>query len=99
MVPPLVAIALALVFRDVLVALFIGVFSGAWILASWNPIVGIARTIDHFIAPALADGDHARIVIFSTLLGGMVGLITKIGGTQGIVESLKGWATTAENQS
>ncbi|HVT42832.1 MAG TPA: Na+/H+ antiporter NhaC family protein [Thermoanaerobaculia bacterium] len=93
--PPLIAIALALLFKDVLIALFAGVFSGAMILYHWNPIRAFARTIDSFVAPALADGDHAKIIIFSVLLGGMVGLITRSGGTQGIVERIKGFATNA----
>ncbi len=93
--PPLVAIGLALIFKDVLISLFLGVFIGAWILVDWNPLLAFARSIDHFIAPALADGDHAKIIIFSTLLGGMVGLISKAGGTQGIVERLRGWAVNA----
>lgn len=93
--PPLLAIALALIFKDVLISLLLGVFAGALILFDWNPLTAFARTIDHFVSPALSDPDHAKIIVFSTLLGGMVGLIGKIGGTQGIVERLKGWATTA----
>jgi len=93
--PPLIAIILALATRDVLISLFLGVFSGALILYAWNPITAFARSIDTIIVPALADGDHAKIIIFSLLLGGMVGVITKSGGTQGIVERLRGSARTA----
>lgn len=94
-VPPLVAIALALVFRQVLVALSIGIFSGALILHQWNPLTAFARSIDGIVVPALADLDHAKIIVFSMLLGGMVGLIGKSGGTQGIVDRLRTYATTA----
>jgi Na+/H+ antiporter NhaC len=94
-VPPLVAIGLALLFRNVLVALFLGVFSGALILFEWNPISAFARSIDTFIAPAVADGDHAKIIVFSVLLGGMVGIISRSGGTEGIVERLRGFATSS----
>ncbi len=92
-VPPLIAIALALAFKDVLLSLFLGVFSGALFLFDWNPLAALARSIDHFIAPALADPDQAKIVVFTVLLGGMVGLISKSGGTQGVVERLSGFAT------
>ncbi len=94
-VPPLVAILLALAFKDVLVALALGVFSGALFLHGWNPFVAFARTIDSFIVPALADGSHAAILIFSTLLGGMVGVISRSGGTHGIVDALTPYATSA----
>ncbi len=94
--PPLLAIILALVFRDVLISLFLGVLAGAWILAGWKPFPAFASTIGDFIVPALADTDHASILVFSTLLGGMVGLISKSGGSLGIVDKIRGWATSAE---
>jgi len=92
--PPLIAIGLALAFRDVLLSLFLGVFSGALFLAGLNPFVALARSVDTYVAPSLANPDHASILIFSTLLGGMVGVISKSGGTQGIVDRLSRYATT-----
>jgi Na+/H+ antiporter NhaC len=92
-VPPLVAIALALIFKDVLVSLFLGVFAGALILAGGNPVSAFARSVDGFVSSALADESHAKILIFSTLLGGMVGIISKSGGTRGIVEQLSRFAS------
>ncbi len=94
-VPPLLAIGLALIFRDVLVSLSLGIFAGALILTGGHPISAFARTIDTFIAPTLAEPDHAKILIFSTLLGGMVGVISKSGGTRGVVERLTSFASTA----
>jgi Na+/H+ antiporter NhaC len=93
-VPPLLAIALALIFKEVLLALFAGVYAGAMILAGWNPIAAFARTGDQFIVQALAEPDHVKIIIFSTVLGAMVGVISKSGGTHGIVERLSPYATT-----
>lgn len=93
-IPPVVAIVLALILRQVLVSLTLGIFSGALILYNWNPITAFARSIDSIIAPALADSDHAKIVIFSMLLGGMIGLISRSGGTLGIVERVRNYATT-----
>lgn len=94
-VPPVVAIALALAFRQVLVSLFVAIFTGALMLYGWNPATAFARSIDTIIVPALANTDHVKIVIFSILLGGMVGLISRSGGTQGIVERVSRYATTA----
>lgn len=93
--PPLIAIGLALIFKDVLVSLFVGVYCGALFLYSWNPFTAFARSIDHFIVPSLADPDNAAIIVFSMLLGGMVGIISKSGGTQGIVDRLSRFATDA----
>ena len=60
---------LALIFKDVLISLFLGVFAGAMILFQWNPFTAFARAIDSFIAPSLADPSNASIIIFTTLLG------------------------------
>ena len=92
--PPLIAIGLALLTKDVLISLFLGIFGGGLILFDWNPIVAFARAIDRYIAPALANPGQASIILFTIMLGGMVGLVTKNGGTHGIVERLKPYATS-----
>ncbi|MEE8522834.1 MAG: Na+/H+ antiporter NhaC family protein [Thermoanaerobaculia bacterium] len=92
--PPLLAIGLALLTKDVLIALFLGIFGGAMILFSWNPAAAFGHVLDKFVVEALSDPSRASIVIFTTLLGGMVGLITKSGGTHGIVEALTPYATS-----
>jgi Na+/H+ antiporter NhaC len=91
--PPLLAIALALLFREVVISLFAGIWLGAFFVAGLNPIAATLRTIDQFVAPALGDVDHAAIVIFSLMLGGMVGLMGRSGGTHGIVEAVAPLAT------
>ena len=94
-VPPLVAILLALIFREVLAALFAGVWLGALAVAGFNPLAATWRTVDTFIVPALADDSgQTQIVVFSLLLGGMVGIIARNGGTLGIVEAVSPVATT-----
>lgn len=93
LLPPLIAIGLAIAFKDVLVALFLGVFAGSLCLFGLNPFTALARSVDHFIAPAVTDGGQASILIFTLMLGGMVGLVSKNGGTQGIVERLRRFAT------
>ena len=94
LLPPIVAIALALVFREVILSLFAGVLLGAIMLANWNPASGLAMSIDRFMLEAVADSDNASIMIFTLLLGGMVGVIGKAGGTRGIVEAMRPYATT-----
>ncbi|MDX1646806.1 MAG: Na+/H+ antiporter NhaC family protein [Longimicrobiales bacterium] len=93
-VPPLVAILLALLFREVVTALFAGVWLGALAMAGFDPVSATGRLIDTFVVPAVADADHAAIIVFSLLLGGMVGLISRNGGTMGIVEAVAPFAST-----
>jgi Na+/H+ antiporter NhaC len=97
LLPPLVAIVLALVYREVVTALFAGVWLGALAAAGFNPLSATWRLVDHFAVPALADvdGGHTQIVMFSLLLGGMVGIIARNGGTMGIVEAVAPLASSA----
>ncbi|HEX2164660.1 MAG TPA: Na+/H+ antiporter NhaC family protein [Thermoanaerobaculia bacterium] len=95
LIPPLLAIALALIFKDVLVSLYLGVLAGALILVQWRPIAAFARSIDTFVVPALTDESHVKTIVFTVLLGGMIGVITRSGGTQGIVDRITPFATTS----
>lgn len=93
-VPPIVAIALALIFREVVTALFVGVWLGALAVGGFNPITATGRFVDQFIVPAIANADHASIMVFTLFLGAMVGLISKNGGTRGIVDAVAPMART-----
>jgi Na+/H+ antiporter NhaC len=84
--PPLLAIGLAMLTRQVVVSLFAGILLGAIFYSGFDPGRGILRVIDRFALEALTDPDHASIVLFSLLLGGMVAVISRAGGMHGIVE-------------
>ena len=92
--PPLAAIVLALITREVVISLFAGVWLGALFLSGYNPITATLTSVDRFALEALADSDHASIIMFSLMLGGMVGVMTRSGGTRGIVEAMRPFATT-----
>ncbi|MEJ2544511.1 MAG: Na+/H+ antiporter NhaC family protein [Calditrichaceae bacterium] len=93
--PALFAIALALITRQVLIALFAGVWLGATFIFGYNPFTGFLYTLSDYISNALADPDRTSILIFTLALGGMVGVISKSGGTKGIVESISRFASNA----
>lgn len=93
LLPPLVAIALALITREVIISLFAGIWIGALFYASMNPFAGTAESFG-FVIEATADADHMSIIIFSLLLGGMVGVMSRGGGTKGIVTVLGNFAKT-----
>jgi Na+/H+ antiporter NhaC len=92
--PPLLAILLALFLRQVIVSLYAGVWLGAVFVYGYDPFAGFLRVLDHYIIHALADPDHMSIVAFTMLFGGMVGVISKSGGTLGIAEKLTRIART-----
>ncbi|MEM7104162.1 MAG: Na+/H+ antiporter NhaC family protein [Bacteroidota bacterium] len=102
LLPPLLAIFLALVFREVVVSLFTGILAGAFIAngLQFDPIAilrSIWRTIDHYIINALNDSGHLAIIVFSLMIGGMVAIISRNGGMAGVVQKLSKYATTPKS--
>ncbi|MBU0507430.1 Na+/H+ antiporter NhaC family protein [bacterium] len=94
--PPVVAIGLALLLRQVLISLLCGVWLGAALMEG-NALTGLLRTVDTYVVGALADADHVAVVLFSLLLGGMVGIISRSGGTAGLVLRLTNWCRTTRS--
>jgi Na+/H+ antiporter NhaC len=96
--PPLLAIGVALLFRRTVPALFLGVWVGAWIAAGFfTPLgwfYGLMSAFEGYVLAALADSSHASIVLFTLMIGGMVGIISRNGGVQGVVNGIIGWADT-----
>ncbi len=94
--PPLVAVLIALLFREVISAILAGIWLGALAVAGFNPIEGTWRVLDTFIVPAIADASHASIIAFSLMLGGLVGLVSRNGGTGGVVKAVIPFASTPQ---
>ena len=81
--PPLVAIVLALVTREVLLSLVIAVFMGATIIAG-NPLGGFLELLNNQLIGALTDPWNVSILLFCLMIGGLIGIVDKNGGTKGL---------------
>lgn len=81
LVPPVLTITLAFITKDVVISLFIGIISGALIVAGGNPVVALLRFTD-LLADVLTDGWNIRIFLFCALLGGLVGILSKTGSAE-----------------
>ena len=80
LLPPVIAIALALITKEVYFSLFVGILSGALIYADFSPWGMVTNTFDVMIGK-LSDGWNVGIMIFLVTLGMMVALINKAGGS------------------
>jgi len=65
-------------------------------MAGWNPLAGAADTIEGLIA-VLGDAGNARVILFTLVIGSVIGLIQATGGFSGFVEWIEGknWVTSA----
>lgn len=102
--PPLIAIVMALVAKEVISSLFFGVLVGAFIMALYSghaPVEalggGLLRTVDTYVVGALFEYEHIQIIVFTLLIGGMVRLITANGGMRGVVNWLSKRARSARS--
>lgn len=103
-IPPLVAIAMALISKEVISSLFIGIFSGTFILSLYSGAVpikaffsGMFSAVDTYVVQAIRDQDHIMIIVFTLIIGGMVRLVSINGGMRGIVNWLSKKATTSRS--
>lgn len=94
LVPPLVAIALAIATRRILLSLLIGIVVGAITLQHGNPIAGIQSACIDFLWEKLIDYEKVQVYTFTLLMGGMIGLISASGGMRGLVNLLVRFANT-----
>jgi len=96
--PPVLAIVIALLFRNVIPALLIGLWAGATALNSFTgagAFKGLLDTFQLWVASAMADRDRVSIILFTMMIGGMVGIITRNGGMASIVRKIVSRAKTA----
>lgn len=102
--PPLVAIIMALILKEVFSSLFLGILTGTFIMALYTGqgpaealLDGTLRVADTYMVGALFDADHVKIIVFTLLIGGMVRIISVNGGMQGVVNWLSKKAKTARS--
>ena len=95
LLPPFVAIGLALWTRQVFLSLLAGLWIGTTILSGGNPIAGLREMADVVVA-VFGDASNARIVLFSLLVGGLIALIQLSGGVAAFTVWVqqRGWGKT-----
>ncbi|HKL40590.1 MAG TPA: Na+/H+ antiporter NhaC family protein [Cryomorphaceae bacterium] len=91
--PPFLVIVLALAFKEVVSSLILGIFAGAMIVSHYaidssGIFIGFLNSIDIYMVEAMADEGHVSVILFSTLIGGIVALISKNGGMQAVVDKI-----------
>ncbi|MGV3526997.1 MAG: Na+/H+ antiporter NhaC family protein [Candidatus Sericytochromatia bacterium] len=87
--PPLLIIATALLTRNLLLSLGLGIALGSLLVANGDPLLGAKEALTHYGWHAVSDGFHVQILVFAALLLGMVGIMNVSGGTRGIVVALQ----------
>jgi len=99
LLPPIIAISLAFITKETILSLFVGVFIGEFMLCV-NDLNIVSSAVNAFLAigneviSCMADPWNAGIILQCLLIGGVIQLITKMGGAKALADSLAKHANT-----
>ena len=86
--PPIIAIALAIWTKQVILSLFAGIWMGFTLMSGFNPLTGVTAGIDGLIN-VFTDAGDSRVVVFTLLVGSLIATIEHSGGVRGFVHFLE----------
>ena len=81
MLPPVIAIVLALITKEVYSSLFVGILAGALLNTNFNIVNTITTVVNDGFTASLADAGSVGILIFLVVLGALVAMMNKSGGS------------------
>jgi len=96
LLPPLLAIILAIRTRQVFISLFFGIWLGCTILVGGNPLSGMAAALETCIR-VFEDGGNTKVIAFSAMVGALIAFTQRSGGVAGFINwiSRRGLVTSA----
>jgi Na+/H+ antiporter NhaC len=86
--PPILAIILAIWTKQVILSLFAGIWMGFTLLNGFNPITGVTAGLDGIIN-VFSDPGDTRVLIFTLIIGSLIATIEHTGGVRGFVHFLE----------
>jgi tetracycline resistance efflux pump len=87
--PPLLAILLAIKTKHVYISLTFGIWLGWTIINRWNPLAGFIHTVNSLIS-VFHEPDNTRVVLFSAMIGAIITFTQYSGGMKGFVNWVTG---------
>ncbi len=91
--PPVLAIAVAVWRKEVIIALILAIFFSEVIIAGWDPASGFTGAIDRIVAVFESPG-NTRILLFSLIVGALIEYIQVSGGVSACVKKLTSMGLT-----
>ena len=81
LMPPIIAISMALITKEVYSSLFLGILAGALLNANFQPVDTLNQIFQGGIVTSLADKWNVGILVFLVILGTIVQLMNRAGGS------------------
>ena len=86
LLPPIIAVILAIVTKNVVISLFSGIYLGVLILVGGRPLEATMETIGNYLFLQVADSYNAAVLVLLFFIGGFVALMEKSGGGAALAE-------------
>ena len=98
--PPLLAILLAIMTKQVYPSLFLGIWLGWTAMNGWNPLIGLRETLEAVI-DVFKDSGNTKVILFSMMVGALIIMMQHSGGVTGFINwiSRKGLARNRRTSS
>ena len=88
LLPPIVAVALAIASKNVILSLFCGGLTGVLIFCGGNPFAAVKSMIGDYFFVQLTDSYNAGVIVLIVFIGGFIKLVEKSGGAQAFSKSV-----------
>ena len=88
LLPPIVAVVLAIASKNVILSLFCGGLTGALIFCAGNPFAAVKSMIGDYFFIQLTDSYNAGVIVLIVFIGGFIKLVEKSGGAQAFSKSV-----------
>lgn len=98
LLPPFIAILMAIKTRQVFVSLLFGIWLGWVILSDGNLLAGTTSTIQALV-DVFKDAGNTRTIMFSCLVGALIAFIQRSGGVAGFINLISNYLQKLESKS
>ncbi len=97
LITPFIAIVLSFITKQVVLSLAAAVFAGATIINGGNIFEGFLRTCDTYFVGTVADSWNASLMLFILAVGGMIAVMSRMGGMQAMAVAMAKKAQGTKN--
>ena len=94
LIPPILAIVLALITKQTILSLLIATWVGSTIINGWNPLVGFVKIISDYVIPSISG--NASLLVLVTLSGGLIAMLRTTGAAEAFATRVTKVINTAQ---
>jgi Na+/H+ antiporter NhaC len=96
--PPLLALGMAIKTKQVYVSLLLGIWMGWTIMSGWNPLVGLIVSVNEVVG-VFSDRDRTQTILLTAMIGALIAFTQYSGGMDGFIRSVSAGGFVSNRRS